>query len=211
MTISKPKKNYHSAFTLAELLMALTVTGIVLSVVSTLAFSLGTVNDNTNDTAQKQAQLRYVTLRISELIKHARLVCSSPAYNLVIWRADDNKDRKINLNEIVYIDTGLLRNRLLLCEFNSSLNPPINLSDLKSLWTKWPLKNKYKFTETLILQCSNIQFRLDKPVPQTRFVSISFELHENGYTHNYQINAALRAWAGNLLDSSGEIVSSDDD
>ena len=211
MTISKPKKHYHSAFTLAELLMALTVTGIVLSVVTTLAFSLGTVNDNTNDTAQKQAQLRYATLRITELIKHARLVCSSPVYNLVIWRADDNKNGKINLNEIVYIDTGFARNQLLLCEFNSSLNPTMNISNLKSLWTKWFLKNKYKFTETFILQCSNLQSRLDKPAPQTRFVSISFDLHENGYTRNYQINVALRAWAGNLLNSSGEIVSSDDD
>ncbi len=43
------------------------------------------------------------------------------------------------------------------------------------------------------------------------FVSISFDLEENGAVHNYQINASLRAWAGNLLDGSGEIVNTDDD
>jgi len=211
MTISKTAKHCHSAFTLAELLMALMVTSIVLTVVATLAFSLGTANDNSNDTAQKQARLRYATLRISELIKHCKLICATPANNLVIWRADDNGNGKININELVYIDAGSSIDRLQLCEFHSSDNPVIDINKFKSLWTKWSLKDKYNFTETLILQCSNVQFQLDTDAPQTRFVSISFDLQEDGATHNYQINASLRAWAGNLLDSDGEIVNSDDD
>ena len=59
-----------------------------------------------------------------------------------------------------------------------------------------------------------MQFRFDEPaLPPTKrkFVSISFELVENGVVRQYQINAALRAWAGHLLNDSGEIVNSDDD
>jgi hypothetical protein len=42
-------------------------------------------------------------------------------------------------------------------------------------------------------------------------VSISFEVFENGIAHQYQINAALNSWAGNLLDTGGNNIVSDDD
>src|SRR3972149_11908783 len=127
MAVPKPLKHGRSAFTLVELLVALMVTSIVLTVVATLAFSVGTVNDNSNDTAQKQARLRYATFRISELIKHCKLICGSPANDLAVWRADDNDNGKINVNELVYIEAGSSRDRLQLCEFNSSSNPKVTL------------------------------------------------------------------------------------
>ncbi|GAI03761.1 unnamed protein product, partial [marine sediment metagenome] len=41
---------------LAELLMALIVTGIILGAVATLAYALGAANDAGDDTAYKQAK-----------------------------------------------------------------------------------------------------------------------------------------------------------
>ena len=59
-------------------------------------------------------------------------------------------------------------------------------------------------------QCSNVQFGFRPAVPpQSRFVSITFDVLENDVVRQYQINAALRGWAGNLL-GGGEIVSDDD-
>jgi len=63
----------------------------------------------------------------------------------------------------------------------------------------------------MIPQCSNVRFRLDASPPNSKFVSISFDLSENRVVRQYQISAALRAWAGNLLDASGNIVTEDDD
>jgi hypothetical protein len=55
-----------------------------------------------------------------------------------------------------------------------------------------------------------VQFSLDVIPPNSRFVSIAFDVLENDIVRRYQINAVLRGWAGNLLDGSGNLVSDDD-
>jgi len=177
---------YENGFTLAELLVALVVTSIVLTAVATLAFALGTANETSNDMAEKQAQVRYATLRVTELIRHCKLIYETPGNDIVVWRADDNGDNKIDAPELVYIESGNDRDYISLKYGESS--PEFYL----------------------IPQCSNVQFAVDTAAPQTQFVSISFDLNENGTAHNYQINASLRAWAGHLLDAAGNIVEDDD-
>ncbi|MFH1884170.1 MAG: prepilin-type N-terminal cleavage/methylation domain-containing protein [Planctomycetota bacterium] len=197
---------YEKGFTLVELLVALVVTGIVLAAVATLAFAMGAANDVADDSSQKQAQVRYATLRISELIRHCKLICGTPGGDLAVWRADDNGDGQININELVYIERGTGRDYLRLCEFPSSDTSPVNLSDIETLST-----SGYSVTYVLLVpQCSNVQFSLDAVPPYSRFVSVSFDLLENEIVRQYQISAALRGWAGNLLDGSGNIVSDDD-
>ena len=63
----------------------------------------------------------------------------------------------------------------------------------------------------LIPECSNVQFRFDESPPQSRFVSITFKLTEDGTVRQYEIDCALRGWAGNLLDTAGTAIVSDDD
>jgi len=197
---------YEKGFTLVELLVALIVTGIVLAAVATLAFAVGAANDETDDSSQKQAQVRYATLRISELIRHCKLICGTPGDDLAVWRADDNGDGQININELVYIERGTGRDYLRLCEFPSSDTSPVNLSDIETLST-----SDYSVTYVpLVPQCSNVQFSFDAAPPNSRFMSISFDILENGIIRQYQISDTLRGWAGNLLDGSGNIVSDDD-
>jgi len=204
---------YKKGFTLVELLVALIVTGIVLAAVATLAFAVGAANDVTDDSSQKQAQVRYATLRISELIRHCKLICGTPGDDLAVWRADDNGDGQININELVYIERGPSGDHIRLYECNSVSNPVITLSDIDAVGTSWWLG--FYDSETyveLLPQCSNIQFVPSPDAPQTRFVSIAFDVLENDIVHQYQISAALRGWAGNLLNDTGDsLVSSDDD
>jgi hypothetical protein len=56
-----------------------------------------------------------------------------------------------------------------------------------------------------------VQFSLDVVPPNSRFVSIVFDVLENDIVHQYQISAALRGWAGNLLNDTGDSLVSDDD
>lgn len=198
---------YKKGFTLVELLVALIVTGIVLAAVATLAFAMGAANDQTNDTSQKQAQIRYATLRISELIRHCKLICGTPGNDLAVWRADDNNDGQININELVYIERGTGRDCLRLCEFPSSDTSLVSLGDIATLST-----SDYSVTYVpLVPQCSNVEFSFDVVPPNSRFVSIAFYVLENDIVRQYQISAALRGWAGNLLDGSGNNIVSDDD
>jgi prepilin-type N-terminal cleavage/methylation domain-containing protein len=198
---------YENAFTLVELLVALIVSGIVLAAVATLAYAVGAANDETDDSSQKQAQVRYATLRISELIRHCKLICGTPGSDVAIWRADSNDVGQININELVYIERGAGGDYLRLCQFPSSDTTRVNLSDIETLST-----SSYSVTYVpLVPQCSNVEFSFDAAAPpNSRFVSIAFDVLENDIVRQYQISAALRCWAGNLLDGSGNIVSDDD-
>jgi len=205
---------YNRGLTLVELMVALVVTGVVLAAVATLAYALGTAHDAADDTSQKQAQVRYATLRISELIRHCKLVCSATDEDFAIWRADDNEDGQVNISELVFIEKGSSSNRLRLCEFPlSSPDLGISLSEIGAFSSNWWTSYSSEVNYTVMLpQCSNVQFGFYALPTQSRFVSISFEIVENGIARQYQINARLRGWAGNLLNQTGDsLVSSDDD
>ena len=198
---------YKRGFTLVELLLALIVTGILLAAVTTLAFAVGSANDTTDDTSQKQSQVRYATLRISELIRHCKLICGTPNNEIAIWRADNNGDGQININELIYIERGSGNDYLRFCEFPLSDFSIVNLSDIQTLST-----NSYSVTYVpLVPQCVNVQFSFDVPPPYSRLVTISFDVLENEIARQHQINTSLRSWAGNLLDAGGNNIVSDDD
>lgn len=198
---------YWEAFTLVELLVALVVSSLILTTVATLAFALSRANDATDDTSRKQAEVRYATLRISELIRQCKLICGTPGGELAVWRADDNSDRQINVNELVYIERGTDKKCLRLCEFPASDTSVVPLAAVATLSPGGYSARRV----TLMPQCSNVEFLVDVAPPRTRFVSISFNLAEDGAIHHYQINSAVRGWAGNLLSADGQSVVTDDD
>ena len=199
------------AFTLVELLVALMVTSIVLTAVATLAFAMGKANETSSDSSEKQARVRYASLRISELVRGCKLICGVPGGELAIWRADDNDDGKINPTELVYLEVGPGRDRLQLLDFSWSASWALTLSEIQDINTKDALILSCTARRTVLVpQCNNIRFVLDVSPPMTKFVSISFEVLEDAIARRCQINASLRCWAGYLLDGN-EIVSSDDD
>lgn len=202
---------YKSGLTLVELLVALVVTSTVSAAITTLAFALGSANDASGDTCQKQAQIRSATIRIQELIRHSKLICSVNDDDIAIWSADSNNDGQINIDELVYIDRGPNKDYLKISSFNSSDDSIIELSSIVSFSTNWwsIYCNDIECIQ-IVPQCSNVQFNIDVSPPESRFISISFDVVENDVSHQYQINAVLRSWAGNLLGLDGSITSDDD-
>jgi prepilin-type N-terminal cleavage/methylation domain-containing protein len=195
--------------TLVELLIALAITGILLTAVVTLAYAMGSANEIASDSTQKQAQLRYTTLRIAELIKHSKLISSTSDGDLALWQADDNSNGRINPEELVYLVAGTDKNYIKLLEFSAD-SATVSLADIQAGTAKQQMIDLTEETFTAFVpQCSNVQIPSDI-TPESRFVSISFELFEDGIPCRYQINAFLRGWAGNLLGAGGEIVSDDD-
>ena len=109
-----------SGFTLVELLAGLMIMSIVLAAVATLAFAMGSANDASDDTSQKQAQVRAATIRISELIRHSRLICGiQNSDDIALWRADEDGDDEIDINELVYIERTSGHNKLVVWEYFS--------------------------------------------------------------------------------------------
>ena len=199
-------------FSLVELLVALMVSSIVLAAVATLAYAMSSANDSTDDTSRKQAQVRYTTLRISELIRQCKLICFAGLDDFTVWRGDDNEDGQINAGELVIIESGSSRDHLHLCDFPvaGGVDPVIDLDDIGAYSTNWWSSLGIRRTP-LIPECSNVQFSFDVLTLDARFVNISFDLSENGFSRQYQLNAYVRGWAGNLLNEAGDGLVSDDD
>jgi len=221
------KAKSQNGFTLVELMVALVVTGIIMSAVATLAFAFSTVNDASSDADRKQAQLRYASLRISELIRHSKLICGTPDNSIVIWRADDNpKNDEIEIPELAYIDVGSGRDRIRIIELSgypvgvsSDWWPQVKVQDLE-LWTlqqsnvKDMLLNNCETTEIEVIpECSNAQFSFDHPdtPPNSRFVNLSFNLTEDGVVRRYHIDSAIRSWAGHQISADARGIVDDDD
>jgi len=174
-----------NGFTLIELLTALIVSSVIFAAVAALAYGLSTANQSTDDTCQKQAQLRYATVRIAELIKMSKLFYAASDEEIVLW-LDYNENDLIEETELVSIRRVGAGNNMQIYEFRSIDEPVVLMPD-----------------------CGNVRFEFDEPsLPPTKrkFVSIRFELLENGITRQYQICAALRSWAGHLLDEQGDLL-----
>ncbi len=181
----KLSTSYFRGFTLVELLVALMVTSVILAAVASLAYAMGSASDITSDTAQKQAQVRYTTLRISELIRHCKLIYDIQGNDIVIWKSDDNADGNVDASELVYIETGVGGDYIRLNSGGSYVD--------------------------LIGQCSNASFSTHGIAPpETKRLSVFFDLEEEGTIRSYQISATLHARAEHLLDESGNIVQDDD-
>lgn len=205
---------HRSGLTLVELLVAVVVTGIVMSAVASLAFAISSANRATDDTSQRQAQVRFATMRISELIRHCKLMCYVNANELAVWRADDTPggEGQVNAGELVYIEID--NNRIRFMDFSSvpaALETvPLALDQLEGLKPSL-MSDCTERHAVLVPDCSNVDFGfLPALPPQSKFVTISFDILENNAVRRYQVNAALRGWAGHLLDSGNAIVSDDD-
>ena len=203
------------AFTLVELLMALTISGIILAAVASLAFAFSSAYNASDETAEIQSRLRITTLRISELVKNSKLILGNRGDRVALWQGDFNGNNTINPNEVVYIETGDGRNYIRLVEFDPSGlydNFLVNIFSIQngSFYSAYTNAALAKYT-TFIPVCSSVSFATDVNPPYTKRVTLSFDLTENGITRSYQINSALRCWAGNLINSFGFIVTQDDD
>ena len=212
---------YKKGLTLIELLVAMIVTSIVMTAVATLAFAVSSATKATDDTSEKQAQIRFATLKISDLIRHSKLICYATNEEMVVWRADDTSggDNKINPGELVYIETS--DNKIQLLDFPEvpiylqevffdelANHTPAELSAVKA----WCVSNCTARYTVLIPECSNVQFGfLPELPPRSRFVTVSFDVAQSGVAHSYQIDAAILGWAENLISDSNDIVTGDDD
>jgi prepilin-type N-terminal cleavage/methylation domain-containing protein len=204
-----------NGLTLIEMLVAMIVTSIVMTAVATLAFAVSSANKTTDGTSVKQAQIRFATMKISDLIRHGKLICCVTNEEMLVWRADDTAggDNGINAGELVYIETG--DNTIRLLEFTDVpvwlQTLPFTLAQLSGL-KAWFISQCTERYSVLVPECSNVQFGFIPALPpRSRFVTVSFDVTENGVEHPYQINAAFLGWAGNLISDTNDIVAGDDD
>jgi hypothetical protein len=187
-------------------MVALSVSAIILAAVATLVYAAGAANDTNDNTGRMQAKLRYTTLKISELIKESRLICDAGSGHIILWDSDDNMDGLIGIEEVTYIETINYLDGLRLVTFNSASgsadSTTLSISFLKNSWSRNWLESYFAMRQTVLLrpvECRNVQLEVDAWPPLSHLATVSFYLVEDGRKHHYQIKAAVRCWAGELL------------
>ncbi len=203
--------SFKKGFTLVELLVALIVTSILLTAVSTLAFALSSANKSTGQMNHIQAQVRITELKLQDILRNCCLVCSTSSDDIAVWLSDKNNDNKINIGELVYIERGSARDHIKICTFPSENTTEIAISSIRSFSTNWwsAYCTNVKYVE-LLTGCSNVDYKFDESPPFSRFVNISFEIPGSVLVKKYEINTALRSRKSNLVSTSGSIVSDED-
>jgi len=186
------------------------VTGIIFSAIAALAYAVGSANDSSNEQSSSQARIRFVTVRISELIKHAKLVTLSGTDDLAIWTSDSNGDNQINPGEVAFIETGPAGNYIWLLEFQNTPSGTVDLEKLADGSAKsFLISSGDEIRTEIIPQCSNVTFNPAGVDHNSSFVCISFDITVQLRTEHYQISSNIRSYAGNLID--GSTIATDDD
>jgi prepilin-type N-terminal cleavage/methylation domain-containing protein len=206
----------NRGFTLAELLVALMVTAIVLGAVGSLAYAMSSAKDASDDTSLKQVQVRAAAMRITELVHTAKLICGTPTDAIVIWRTDVDANKKINSDELVYIQSDSAKNKIQLIQYNrpTGYNTTFTLAQIQSGAAKTSLDSAcVKTTIDLIPQCSGVVLAVDNTaIPQkSKLVRVKFTITENNSPRTYEFCATVESPSFSLLTSANAIVSGDDD
>lgn len=198
----------RKGFTVAELLVAMTVSSIVLAAVGALSFAVGSASRSTQHMNEAQIRLRGAMLHIHETIRNARIAWAVPT-GVAVWKADDNADNCINGQELAYIEpvsVGGGLEQLQIVEFPGQ-TLTASIADITDGAARTALIDATdERIMTLLPQCSNTTFTHTGPA----FVNVSFRLSEDGVLTTYQIGATTAAAADHLI-AGGELVSGDDD
>ena len=204
-------RSHRTGMTLIELLLAMTILAIVLTGVTALAFALSSARDKTSDFARKQAQFRFAMQQLGDVIRYSRLVCYWSDTEAAFWTCDTNADGKMNINEMAVIQVLEDGTQIVLSGFSSATNPEVPMSLVMDHSTGWWAGYGTASNDAVIIpQCSNARIYADAVMPNTRYVSILFNMTADGQTTSYTISGTLRGWTGGLLSSAGEVVSDDD-
>ena len=222
------KKNRHNrirqgGFTLVELLMATMVTTIILTALATLASAMSNADRETKNMSEQQAQIRYATLRITELIRNASYIIPvySPRKGIAIW-TESVHDGIPRAYEVVYLeldaDDSIIKRGIDVdgnvvvrlagtggIELLEFLNETGGwwIDDIENGYARsWWIANSDTRYTTVLPECSNVTLTLDA---DQRNVGLSFDISENGTTRTYEIFATRRCSVEHALDSSGEL------
>jgi prepilin-type N-terminal cleavage/methylation domain-containing protein len=187
----------QGGFTLIELVMGMLICGFILLAAGTLSFALGRGQEVTDLMMGHQAMLRFVSVRIPELIHNSLAVWMTSDGDLAIWKGDANGNRRIEAGELAYliINTAGKRIDLLTCQ---GLDTPVTASEVIQGGAKSAiLASSSKVLVPLVKDSSQMEFSEQG----RRYVIVRFSLPAESGRRDYQICARVRADISDWMDS----------
>jgi len=195
----------RSGFTLAEVVIAASITMVIGLAVAGVSMALGDLHEEAETYYEFLQNARVATSRFQATLRHAHLVTAASPTAMVIWANDDHDPGHINVSELVgvYLDPTikkLLEHRIvfppdLSNDMRDSLDERMTLAqasnvDLAENLGKLP---QYQQHRMLAGNVTELQCVMDAAPPLTRTVSLRVNVGQGDRTVALYGGAVLRA------------------
>ena len=174
------------AFTLVEILMAMMVSGIILSAVVSLAWVLGNYQNEGDGRLALATHGRFATTLLTRDLRGARAVTVSSTGGLILWMGDLDNDTRMDSQEFVFYyrpaqDTVIRR-----LSFSSGFElGPITPASMQIIVNSFDSGSLILVAQAMGLQASNdvvcrnvdsVHFYPNRAMPATKAVEILLSL-----------------------------------
>ena len=210
----------HPAFTLTELLVAVSITAVIGLSVAGLAVSLShaqTRSDVMNDCIQSA---RTAMLGMEATIRRARLLTGAEEERAVAWLGDANEDAAINLNELVLIchrsgpgtveqwqvifPDGMPPGRLAALNVARSLSEAGDVDGIRTLMSQ-PLYRHYLSQRVLATNVVDFRLATDAAAPFARLAALRLAVGPADQRLKLTNAVRLRADAVDCVEMIGDV------
>jgi hypothetical protein len=206
-----------SGFTLAETVMAISMTVVVGLAVAGMTAALSNVQANSERYYKHLHNGRAGTNRLQATLRKARLVTAASDNALILWATDVRDLGQINLTEVVRVYRDAATSQLIERRFvfpdtvsevtQASLDDVIPLSAVTKIAVvdnAWE-PTQYDTQRVLAHDVASFKVYCDTPAPRTRMVKFTLTVGEKPNTVQMSTGATLRAdRVANVGESGGE-------
>ncbi len=91
-----------TGFTLVELMIALLIASIIFAATATLSHATACADETTDEMGREQARLRYVNIRLADLIQRANRVTAASSTGFELWH-DKDADGVVDATELTQV------------------------------------------------------------------------------------------------------------
>ena len=219
----------RDGFTIIELLMATMVMAIVLTAVTGLASAMSNANRETKNMSERQAEIRYTTMRLSELIRNASLIIplTTPRAGFCAW-TDSDEDGVPKCAELVYVEIDIPlasvdftypagsaikiqsvgASSIEILEFTNQADIA-SISDIENGDARAECQSLGISTfASIISECTDVEIFIDS---NRKFTSLNFTVTEAEVDRQYEVAATRMCSVEHLLDGSWELGAGFDD
>ena len=198
----------RGGFTLTELLLAIMITGIILSAVASLVFAVGRLWAHNGAADTISSYQHSVSQQMADLLRHSRLVLDVSNHRIGLWGCDLDHDGEIDVRELVEIRYDAQADRVERIQYDAPAGVHVldasvfAASDGFSSVTQ-PY-GSYKHVATLARSVTRWEVSYNQPAPSTGTITVDFRIEEEAVERNSTFSATLRSRDADL---AAEILS----
>lgn len=162
-------RQHRDGFTLAELLLAITISGVIAAAVAAMIYAVSYGTTSQRDLQSILVENDVAGSRINALVRPSRQVLASGANYLVLWLNDADGDSQAAVSELCRIEYDQAHNSLYTYRAPANVAPntiyPIATTDFAAVTSA--IKGTASFPQTLLASdITGVTFTLDDADPK---------------------------------------------